>query len=101
MNNKLKNIIIGVFITIAIALAISSIVFLKPSIGDGGKTYNVRFSDVSGINVGTLVTLAGRPVGEVKKIEQITDARKEKVDKLGRVYFYQLTLKVDSRHSNI
>lgn len=96
MKNKIKNVLIGLFVIAAIASGIILILFLKPSVGDGAKLLQVRFSNIAGIGIGTRVTLAGRPVGEVKSIEPIKDARHDLVDELGRVYFYQLTLEVDS-----
>lgn len=97
MSDKQKNIMIGLFVVIAILSTVYSILFLKPRIGDGKKILRVRFSNIAGINVGTRVTVAGKPVGEVIAIEEIKDAREEPVDDLGRVYFYQLTLRVDSK----
>lgn len=96
MNNQLKNLLIGMFILSAIALVVSIVMFLKPSVGDMKQTLNVRFSDINRIDVGTRVLFAGKPVGEVVAINQIYDARDQPTDSLGRVYFYQLTLKVDS-----
>jgi phospholipid/cholesterol/gamma-HCH transport system substrate-binding protein len=46
--------------------------------------------------VGTQVLFAGRPVGEVTSVEEIYDARKQPNDSIGRVYYYQLKIKVDS-----
>ncbi len=96
ISETLKNLIIGIFVIAAIAITISIILFLEPKIGDGGKVLNVRFSNISGLNVGTRVTFAGKPVGEVTSIHEITNAREQPTDELGRVYFYQLVLKVDS-----
>lgn len=96
MSDAVKNLIIGIFVIAAIAIGISIILFLKPSIGDMKKTLHVRFSNISGIGVGTRVTFAGKPVGEVKKITEVPNAREQPIDALGRVYFYQLTIKVDS-----
>jgi phospholipid/cholesterol/gamma-HCH transport system substrate-binding protein len=42
------------------------------------------------------VTFAGKPVGEVTAIQEVKDARAEPSDETGRVYFYQLALKIDS-----
>ena len=92
----MKNVIIGIFVIAAITIGISLILFLKPSVGDMKKTLRVRFSNISGIGIGTRVTFAGRPVGEVKQITEVPNAREQPVDTLKRVYFYQLILKVDS-----
>jgi phospholipid/cholesterol/gamma-HCH transport system substrate-binding protein len=96
MGEQTKNMLIGVFVILASALIIFFIMFLRPSVGDGKKTLYVRFSNVNSINVGTRVLFAGRPVGEVTQISQIYDAREQPVDALGQVYFFQLTLRVDS-----
>lgn len=96
MSDKLKNALIGLFIIIALASSIYMVLFLEPQIGDGKKILRVRFSNVASINVGTQVTLAGKPVGEVIKIDEVKGAREDHTDELGRVYFFQLTLKVDS-----
>lgn len=97
MNGSIKNMLVGIFILSSITLLISVVLFLKPSVGDGKQVLCVRFSDINNVNIGTRVLFAGRPVGEVKLIEEIRDARQEPTDELGRVYFYQLTLHVDSK----
>jgi len=96
MSDKLKNILIGLFALMAIIIIVGTVLFLQPSIGDGQKILNVRFSNIAGINIGTRVTFAGKPIGEVYKILEVQDARDEKRDELSRIYFYQLILKVDS-----
>jgi len=95
MTDRMKNILIGLFVTGAVAIMIGLVLFLKPTVGDGKKGLNVRFSNISGVSVGTRVTFAGRPIGEVTHIQELPKAR-ECADELGRVYLYQLTLKVDS-----
>jgi phospholipid/cholesterol/gamma-HCH transport system substrate-binding protein len=96
MGEQQKNLLIGIFVIVACAAIVSIILFLKPSVGDGEKTLYVRFSNINKITVGTRVTYAGRPVGEVVAIDEIYQAREQPVDSLGRYYFYQLELKVDS-----
>lgn len=96
MSDRFKNILIGFFLLIASGIVITMILFLKPRVGDGEKVYNVRFSNISGISKGTRVTFAGRPVGLVTDIIEVKDAREGPTDGEGRVFFYQLTLKVDS-----
>jgi len=96
MNDTMKNVMIGIFVVSALIITVSFILFLEPHVGDMGKTLEVRFSNISGINDGTRVTFAGRPVGEVTKILEVPHARDEKADSLGRLYYYQLTLKIDS-----
>ncbi|HSX37878.1 MAG TPA: MlaD family protein [Chlamydiales bacterium] len=95
MNEKIKTVLIGLFVMASVAIAVSMIFFLKPQIGDGKKILRVRFANISGIMVGTRVAFAGKPVGEVIHITEIPDARAHP-DELGRVYFYELILKTDS-----
>lgn len=97
MTDRTKNILIGSFVAAAFVIAIVMIFFLKPTIGDGKQTLKVRFANISGINKGTRVTYAGRPIGLVAKIEEIPNARSEAADDSGRVYFYQLLLRIDSK----
>lgn len=88
--------LIGLFVAVACGLVVGMILFLEPTVGDGDQTLIMRFSNINGISVGTRVMFAGKPVGEVAKIEQIPDARQQPTDALGQVYFYQLVLKIDS-----
>lgn len=96
MTDQLKNILIGLFVAVAITIAISMVMFLEPNVGDGKKTLHVRFANVSGIAVGTRVTFAGKPVGEVAKISEVLNARDLPTDENGRVFLYELLLKIDS-----
>ncbi|MFZ4772743.1 MAG: MlaD family protein [Chlamydiia bacterium] len=98
MNNQLKNILIGSFVAIAIGLIVGMILFIKPSTGDGKQEIQVYFTNISGITNGTRVTLAGRMIGEVDEIRQVPDARRHAPAKNGEaVYFYEVTLKIDSK----
>ncbi len=96
MSDQTKNLLIGTFIIGACTLIVSFIMFLRPSVGDMEKTYHIRFSDINKIAVGTRVNYAGKPVGEVVDIKEIKDARKQPADKFGKLYTYELTIKVDS-----
>ncbi len=97
MSNSIKNFIIGLFLLSSIGVLIGLVMFLKPSVGDEKQTILVRFSSVNKINVGTRVLFAGKAVGEVTAINEIYHAREtQPTDQLGRLYFYQLTLKIDS-----
>ncbi len=80
----------------ACAFVISLVLFLRPSVGDGKETLYIRFANINQISVGTRVLFAGLPVGEVVAIEEIYNAREEPTDSEGQVYFYQLTLRIDS-----
>ena len=96
MTDQLKNILIGLFVVVAILIAVSMILFLEPNVGDGKQIVYARFANVSGISIGTRVTFAGRPVGEVSAITVVPNAREQDIDEHGRVFLYQLTLKLDS-----
>lgn len=97
MSDRWKSIFIGIFVTAAFGIITALILFLKPTIGDGKTNLKARFTNIAGISKGTRVTYAGRPVGEVVQIEEIPNAREETADALGRIYNYQLQLKIDSR----
>lgn len=91
-----KNIMIGIFIVIALAIIVFMLLFLHPSVGDNAKVLTVLFTDIDKVNIGTRVTYAGRPVGEVINIEELPDARTGRQAVNGDVYVYKLTLQVDS-----
>ena len=97
MGEQTKNMLIGIFVIAACFLIVSLVMFLKPSVGDNKQTIYVRFSNINKVNIGTRVMFAGKPVGEVVAIDEIYDARKmPSTDLLGRIYVYQLVLKIDS-----
>lgn len=96
MTDQMKNILIGLFVTAAITIMVAMVLFLEPNVGDGKKTLQVRFANIGGITVGTRVTFAGKPVGEVVRIKEVVNARQENPDDSGRIYIYELTLHVDS-----
>ncbi len=96
MLNQTKNLLIGLFVVAACSLIIGIILFIEPSIGDGKQTINLRFSNINGISLGTRVSFAGKPIGEVVKIETIPDARKQPVDGLSQIFYYQLECHIDS-----
>ncbi len=88
--------IIGLFVVVACALIIGMILFVEPSIGDNKQALYIRFASVNGISLGTRVTLAGKPIGEIVAITTIPNARSQPVDELGNLYYYQLTAHIDS-----
>jgi len=97
MSNQLKNFIIGIFLISSVAVLVALVLFLKPSVGDEKQTLLVRFSNINKISVGTRVLFAGKPIGEVTDVQEIYHAREtQPTDLLGRLFFYQLTLKIDS-----
>lgn len=91
-----KNLIIGIFVIVGCVLLIVSLLFIHPSVGDNGRILKVRFTDLDKVNVGTRVTFAGRPVGEVISIREIEEARNKRINHQGDVYVYEATLQVDS-----
>lgn len=96
MADQVKNLMIGLFVTAATGIVIFILMFLHPKIGDEGKLIHVRFTDVDKVTIGTRVTYAGKPVGEVVAIEETEEGRSGKTDSSGRVYIYDLTLQVDT-----
>ncbi len=96
MSDRIKLFWLGIFIIAALALAAWLLLFLRPSYGDGEKILRVRFTNIEKILLGTRVTLAGRPVGEVIAIKEVLDARSLPTDSNGNLYFYELLLRVDS-----
>lgn len=97
MADQLKNLLIGLFVTAAAGVVIFILMFLHPRIGDDGRIIHVRFTDIDKVTIGTRVTYAGKPVGEVIGIEEVQEGRAGKTDEGGHVYIYDLTLRVDSK----
>lgn len=95
MVDQTKNILIGLFIVAAFSIVTFILLFLHPSMGDEGQVLHVRFTNIDKVNIGTRVLFAGHPVGEVVRIQEIPEAR-EHPDKDGKVYIFELTLKIDS-----
>lgn len=96
MIDQAKNFMIGLFVIAALSIVIFILLFLHPSIGNEELVLRVRFADIDKITVGTRVTFAGKPVGEVVSIEEVKDTEEHRIGKDGKVYVYELTLKVDS-----
>ncbi len=96
MPDQAKNMLIGIFVTAACAIVVFVLMFLHPSVGDEGKLIRVRFANIDKISIGTRVTFAGKPVGEVITITELPDAETERKAINGYVYIYELTLRVDT-----
>lgn len=96
MADQAKNILIGLFVIAAGCIAVFILMFLHPTVGDDKRTLRVRFSNIDKVSLGTRVNYAGRPVGEVVKISEIENARNGRQDVNGRVFVYELELRVDS-----
>ncbi|MGK5595011.1 MAG: MlaD family protein [Parachlamydiaceae bacterium] len=97
MADQAKNILIGVFVIVAMAIMIFILLFLHPSVGDEGQVLRVRFADVDKVTVGTRVAYGGKPVGEVVEIKEVKDPNvQERIGDNGYIYLYELILRVDS-----
>ncbi len=100
MADQTKSVIIGLFVLAAFSIIIFMMLFLHPNVGNEGKIIRVRFADIDKITVGTRVTYAGKPVGEVVDIREIEGHRlgeeDGRVDYNGIIYVYELTLAIDS-----
>lgn len=87
---------IGIFVASAFAIVVYIFLFLHPTLGDEGQRIRVRFTDIDKINIGTRVTFAGKPVGEVIEIIPLEDVRTGRTEYRGDVYVYELILSIDS-----
>lgn len=96
MPDNAKNMLIGIFVVAACAIIVFVLMFLHPSVGDEGRQLRVRFANIDKISLGTRVTFAGKPVGEVTSITELSDADIERKSINGYIYVYELTLDVDS-----
>jgi len=96
MTEQGKTILIGAFILIACLAMMGILLFLRPSVGDNEKRLLVCFTSIEKVQIGTRVTFAGKPVGEVMAIKEIYDARSQPTDRAGHVCFYELELAIDS-----
>jgi len=96
MPDASKNIAIGLLVTLALGLILWVLLFLHPSFGDGNFRLHVRFSDIEKVNVGTRITYAGRPVGEVVKISQVPEEERQGAQDPNEIYIYDLSLAIDS-----
>jgi phospholipid/cholesterol/gamma-HCH transport system substrate-binding protein len=97
MADQLKNMMIGLFVLAAVAIIVFALMFLHPSVGDERRVLRVRFVNIDKISVGTRVTFAGKPVGEVAAINELKDAITERKARDGVIYVYELILHVDSQ----
>lgn len=91
-----KNIAIGSLVALALGLLLWALLFLHPSFGDGKFQVHVRFDDIEKVNVGTRITYAGRPVGQVTRIQQVPEEERTASDRPDDLYIYDLTLAIDS-----
>ncbi len=96
MADQAKNILIGLFVVAACAVGVFILLFLHPSVGNEGRTLRIRFANIDKVNVGTRVTFAGLPIGEVVEIHEIINPEDPREDHDGYVFPYELVLKVDT-----
>lgn len=96
MPASIKTILIGIFVIIGTAIVVSMLLFIHPSVGDNAKTLRIRFTDVDKIDIGTRITFAGHPVGEVVSIKELPDVRTTRSPRDGEIYVYEIEAKVDS-----
>lgn len=94
---SIKTMIIGGFTVFGILVVVWAIFFFKPSPGDNKNKMTINFANIEGIDVGTRVTYAGRPVGEVTEIEYIPRNTKKVLDSAGNPYSFAVTVKLDSK----
>jgi phospholipid/cholesterol/gamma-HCH transport system substrate-binding protein len=86
---------IGLMVVIALGLITRALIFLHPTPGDGAQMIRVRFQNVDKISPGTRVTFAGKPVGEVKRIDLLPDAF-HRTEATKKIFPYELLLAIDS-----
>ncbi len=96
MGERFRTFWFGIFIIGSIGIIAWLLLFLRPSVGDADTVLQVHFSNIERISVGTRVNFAGKPVGEVKEINEIGDGRTGQTDDEGNIYFFELVLRVDS-----
>ncbi len=96
MPDRIKNLLIGIFVFTAIGVIICMLLFIHPYIGDEAQNIRVLFADIDKVNVGTRVLFAGKPVGEVTVINEVPDAIIYRAQHGGDIYPYELILAIDS-----
>lgn len=100
MQDNFKNLMIGVFVASACVIVIFILLFLHPGTGDEGQVLYVRFGDIDKVNVGTRVTFAGKPIGEVSQIQDVAQEpgheRTGPKDEYNHIFPYQLKLLIDT-----
>lgn len=97
MSDQIKNLMIGIFVLVAACIIIFILMFLNPKVGDKGKVLLARFTNLDKVSLGTRVTYAGKPVGEVVGIKEVEFGREGRKDSSGHIYLYELKLRVDSK----
>src|ERR1700733_9366670 len=96
MGGIIKNVMVAFLVLAASLIATFLILFLHPSLGNEQRKLTVRFNNLDKILIGTRVTFAGKPVGEVYSIKELAEDVNEKHSHDGVIYAYELILRVDS-----
>lgn len=94
--DRIKAALLGLFVLTALSLLIWFVLFLRPIVGDGGKELTIYSTTLDGIVIGTRVTYAGKPVGEVTAIETLFNGKGKKESANGDLYVFKLEASVDS-----
>jgi phospholipid/cholesterol/gamma-HCH transport system substrate-binding protein len=92
--DRFKAALLGVFVLTALALLIWFVLFLRPIVGDSGKELTIYSPTLDGIVIGTRVTYAGKPMGEVTAIETLSQP--ETRSGSSTIYVFRLEASVDS-----
>lgn len=96
MNDQIKNMMIGIFVICALTIVVFVMMFLHPNVGDEREVIRVRFANIDKISEGTRVTFGGKPVGEVADIQEVLHEKNPRETYDGKVYIYELILRIDS-----
>ena len=70
MNTARASIAVGLFVVVSLVLVVVGVAWTKRGIGSGDDTYRLyaMFDDVTGVAVGTKVTIAGFTIGRVEEL---------------------------------
>ena len=87
---------IGLMVVLGFAFLTKALLFLHPTAGDEAFIFHVRFQNVDKIGAGTRVTFAGKPVGEVKRVDLLQEAFAPRTKANELIYPYELVIAIDS-----
>lgn len=96
MTDQIKSALIGLFVIASIIIMGIIYTYVSPQVGDHGRMIRARFVNIDKINLGTRVTVAGKPIGEVVDIYPVENAWDYPTDDMGNIYYYELVLEIDS-----
>jgi phospholipid/cholesterol/gamma-HCH transport system substrate-binding protein len=83
-------------VIIALAIVTRALLFLHPSPGDGKTKILVLFQSVDKIAPGTRVTFAGKPVGEVKRVDPVPNTTDQRQLLKCPIFPYEVLIAIDS-----